>query len=185
MRLPCDFILDGTRGLVTVERKECKDFVHSLMSRRLFQQLVNVKEAFPDSQHMFLIHGNWRSLSRYSKFDMPAALSALASLMIDWKVQFAQFSNIQDAVLFLYSLAKRVSKPKVDSVLVIPKPRLRSVEEQAIYFLSSLPHIGGARAKKLLAQGKPLDVLTLLEIQDLGLPSGVREDILKVLEYRD
>ena len=186
-KLPVDYVINGVRGIVTVERKTTSDLISSIMDGRLFSQLSNTINTFPDSEHVYLIYGSWKMASKFSKFNMNGAYSAISSLITDWKVNVVTFSNEDDAVLFLYSLVKRVGKPKESSTLQIPKPKAKSVREQAIYFLASLPHIGYQKSKMMLSMGRPIDILTLIDsgLEVNGISPKIAKDIKAVLDYKE
>lgn len=186
-KLPVDYVIDGTRGIVTIERKTTPDFASSIMDGRLFSQISNTINAFPDGQHVYLIYGSWKLASKYSRFNMMGAYSALSSLLVDWKVNTVVFSKEEDAVFFLSSLVKRIGKPKGESSIQISKPKAKTVREQAIYFLASLPHIGYQKSKLMLGTGTPINVLTMIDSGMVvnGISPKISKDIKDVLDYRE
>ena len=195
-KLPCDYIVDGVRGTIVIERKDYKDFVASIFGRsnkaaltnRLFDQLKDSIQAFPDSKHLYLLTGNARDSSRYSRFGMDSAFQALTSLLVDWNANILHFPKESDGAMFLANLAKRVGRDRSQSHISIPKPRLPTVKEQATFFLASLPKIGAGRAETLLREGEVFEMLQRIYVGDgknvAGLGVSILNPIRKVLKYK-
>lgn len=188
--LPCDYVVDGIRGIVTIERKTINDFSSSIIDGRLFRQLKSTVEYFPDSQHLYLVYGYWRGAGKWGGPNMPTLMSAMNSLTVDWKANVVCFTRDTDAAMYLTSLVKRIGKPKDGaSTFTLPKPTFHNPRQQAMWFLSSLPHIGSGIAEELLnTHGTPLDVINLIASDKQGKVKGLTPDrladIRRVLLFR-
>jgi ERCC4-type nuclease len=191
--LPVDYIIEGIRGTLTVERKTASDFISSIRDGRLFNQLRVVSETLPQASHAYLVYGSLRWASKWSRTggSLAGVMSTLSSLIVDWRTTVMFFNSEKDAQLFLSTLVLRVGKPRDRSVSVsIYKPKLPTVQDSALYLLSSLPNIGITTARELLQLGSVIEVLTLLSSSGDGVPilRGLTPDRLKkireVLLYR-
>ncbi|MEM0057142.1 MAG: ERCC4 domain-containing protein [Candidatus Geothermarchaeota archaeon] len=154
--LPCDYYIDGIRGSICVERKAVSDFINSLETGRLFEQIYKTKLAYPDSHYLFLIHGYWERAIKWTKININAIYSALSSLMIDWKCSLLHFPRIEDCALYLAVMATRISKPKDKVKSPIYKPKAKTIDDVVLRIISGFPHISTTLGKRILKKYKTL-----------------------------
>lgn len=139
-----DYILSKEHAL---ERKTARDFVSSLISGRLFDQITRIREVYQSP--ILVIEGDFND--QLEEFRNPKALwGALASISLtyDTRVFFTKDPN-QTATL-LESLAKHSMIVRPEGPVIQPRPRLASEEEKQLAIVASLPGIGPKTADKLL-----------------------------------
>lgn len=154
--LPCDYYIDGVRGSICIERKDVSDFINSIETGRLFEQVHKTKTAYPDSHYLFLIHGYWERAIKWTKINTNAVYSALSSLIIDWRCSLLHFPRIEECALYLAVMASRISKPRGKTKVPVYKPKARTMDDVALRIISGFPHISTTLGKRILKKYKTL-----------------------------
>jgi ERCC4-type nuclease len=179
--VPCCYatleIGDYFVGDIPVERKESSDYVNSLVSGHLSEQLYNLSHNFELS--FLIVEGSIANALMYSKITRAAYLSSLAGTAIkrapDGKQGVINILSVDtefDTALLLKYIHNKTNDYE---------PRLPRMEKFAppygdilVYILSSFPHIGEKRAKNLLSRFGSIDGLVgasleqLQEVEDIG-----------------
>ena len=139
-----DYILSRKHAL---ERKTAQDFVSSLISGRLFDQVIRMREVY--ERPILVVEGEFND--QLEEFHNPKALwGALASISLtyDAKVFFTKDAN-QTAML-IASLAKHSMIRRSGGPVIQARPRFASEEEMQLAIVASLPGVGPKTADKLL-----------------------------------
>jgi len=165
-----DFLIQNT----AVERKTASDFISSMINKRLFRQLEEIKQ-YP--QHFLLIEGN---LQEQPFTNQNALRGFILSIIQDYKVPIIYSENEKESALFLYLLAKKSKNS--DSIRANKK--ILSKKEQLQYILEGFPGIGPSSAKKLLKKYKSLSALFKAPIADIKNTIGKKSNIFQLLEER-
>jgi len=136
-----DYLIQDT----IIERKTFPDFVSSILSKRLFDQLREIKK-YPN--HFLLIEGFYYD---YDKFNIHenAIRGMLLSIAIDYQIPIIYTEDEEDTANFLILVAKRYKKPKPE-ISIRPSKTFKTSEEQKQFILEGFPGIGPAAAKNLL-----------------------------------
>jgi len=170
-----DFQIRVPEGEITVERKQMTDFIGSLMSGRLEEQLRRLSEhAVPG----LVITGSFSDYSRYAKhkyFTEDHVIGAVASCVVKFGLRFviwvqSEKDNPHSAGIKLTTkILKKISEGKIDK---IPDRKLKrfKTDEPALDVIRMMCGISGETAKRLL--------------KDFGCIKGIinasDEDLLKV-----
>ena len=137
-----DFILDG---VVTVERKTAGDFIVSIIDRRLFRQVANLKK---NCDHpVLLIEGN--PFRTGLKMSRSAIRGALLNVQTVWNVPVIYSRSIEDSVELMQVMASQFKK----MAAVMPLRagyRPRRLNTRQLYVLQGFPGVGPNMAKRLL-----------------------------------
>lgn len=175
-----DFVLSED---VVVERKTAVDFIASIMDRRLFGQVAQMKATF--SRPIVLIEGD--VFSTRSAITPEALRGALSWLAVIEGISLVHTKTPADSASFIevmarhaqeglgYDISLRGSKPKDLKVL-------------ALFAIEGLPSIGPSNARKLLGHfGSAEGVFAatteqLCEVKGVGRKTA--EQIRELLSYK-
>ena len=132
---------------VAVERKTSTDFLQSIVDRRLFEQLSNMKDNFTNP--ILLIEGNSLFEKTINVHDN-AIRGALASITVDYSMPIIWTHNQLETAKMLYRIAYREQVGGNKSVGLRGKRRLLSENQMQEFLIEGFPGISGVTAKKLL-----------------------------------
>ncbi len=136
-----DYLIQDT----IIERKTFSDFVGSMINKRLFDQLREIKK-YP--KYFLIIEGFYYD---YDKFNVHenAIRGMLLSIAIDYQIPIIYTENEEDTANFLILVAKKYERPKQE-MSIRPSKTFKTSEEQKQFILEEFPGIGPAAAKNLL-----------------------------------
>ncbi len=133
---------------VGVERKTQEDFLQSLMDGRLFEQAKNMVGSF--ERPLLIIEGSGDLFSLRNLHEN-AIRGALSSLVVDYKIGVLQTKDEKDTARYLIQIAKREQLDLKREIQIRGDKRPLSTKEWQEFIVASLPNVGLALAKKLLA----------------------------------
>ena len=164
---PADYVLSSE---CAVERKTAGDFISSLFSGRLFEQVSSLKGAY--DKPVLILEGDIENQLKRRR-NPRAFWGAMMSLQIDMGMAVISTPSFMHTVDALYTLAKRLQKKKTDKITIQHKPRLMSDEDWQIYIVSSLPMIGDELAARLLKQFKTVRKIFQSKNKELEKVEGI------------
>ena len=170
-----DFIIRD----VAIERKAVNDFVSSLINKRLFKQLEEIKQ-YPK---YFLIIEGIEEQELYN--DNPEGISGnairgfLLSIILNYKVPIIFTKDEKDTAMFINVLARKQAKKHFS---INPKKKSFNKEEQKQFILEGFPGIGPATAKTLIKEFKSIKNITNTSIEKLQEVIGKKADIFKLVD---
>ena len=178
MLLYGDFILSDH---VVIEKKLVQDFIKSIMDKRLFQQLKQMKDNF--EKPILIIEGEE---PLYGMLQPNIIRGALAAITVDLSIPIIWTRDMADTAGIVYWIAKREQIDEKGKIDLRNKRIPETIEEQQEYLIASLPDISTVRAKALLKHFKtPQRVFnaTIEELQEIkSIGEKIAEKIKKVLE---
>ncbi len=136
-----DYLIQDT----IIERKTFSDFVSSILDKRIFSQLKEIKK-YPN--HILILEGFYYNYEDF-KIHKNAIQGMLLSVAIDYKVPIIYTEDEEDTANFLILTAKRYERPRPD-IGLRPSKTFRTEEEQKQFILEGFPGIGPAAAINLL-----------------------------------
>lgn len=161
-----------------IERKTFQDFQSSMIDKRIFKQLIEMKK-YPEQ---ILIIENF--LYNYQDFNIHenAQKGMMLSTILDYKIPIIFTENQEDTAKTLIVLAKRYEKdrPEISSR---PKKSLQTLQEKKKFILEGFPGIGPTISKKLLEKYKNLKEIFNLEKEKLK--EIERFDENKINEFKE
>jgi len=160
-----DYLIQDT----IIERKTFSDFVGSIIDKRLFTQLKEMKK-YPN--HFLIIEGFYYDYNRFNVHEN-AVRGMLLSIAIDYQIPIIYTENEEDTANFLILTAKRYEKPKQE-ISIRPSKTHKTPEEQKQFILEGFPGIGPAAAKQLLETFQSLQ----------GIFNSTEEELTKVLNAK-
>ncbi len=168
---------------VAIERKTAKDFVDSLIDKRLFKQARELSEEFKSP--LMILEGD----DLYNGLINPNAIrGAIASIAIDFGISIIPTRNAQDTAAMIKRIAVREQNGERTPIQIRTDKKPVSLMEQQLFIIESLPNIGPVNAKNLLSHfGTVSDVLNASEseLQEVeGIGKKTARDIRKVIDSK-
>ena len=168
---------------VAIERKTTKDFVDSLIDKRLFKQAKELSEEF--KHPLMILEGD----DLYSGMVNPNAIrGSLASIAIDFGISIIPTRNAQDTAAMIKRIAVREQNGERTPIQIRTDKKPVSLLEQQLFIVESLPNIGPVNAKTLLEHfGSVSKILNasesdLLEVEGIGKKTA--QNIRHVLDSK-
>jgi Fanconi anemia group M protein len=168
---------------VAIERKTAKDFVDSIVDKRLYKQARTLQEEF--KKPIMILEGD----DFYGGFLSPDAIrGALASIAIDFGISIIPTRNPEDTAAMIKRIAIREQSGKSTPIQIRTEKKPVNLWEQQLFIIESLPNVGPVTAKKLLKKfGTVQEVITGTEnqLQEVdGIGKKTAENIKKVLNSK-
>lgn len=168
---------------VAIERKTSKDFVDSILDKRLFKQASELKQEF--NNPILILEGD----NLYSGFVNPNAIrGAMASLAIDSGVSIIPTRNAQDTAAMIKRIAIREQNGEKTPISIRTEKKPLNIWEQQRYIVESLPNIGPVNAKRLLEHfGSVYNIINASEeeLQEVeGIGKKMAREIKKVVDSK-
>ena len=168
---------------VAIERKTTKDFVESIMDKRLFKQARELSEEF--KRPVIILEGD----DLYNGVIHPNAVrGSIAALALDFRISIIPTRNAQDTAYMIKRIAIREQKGEKIPIQIRTDKKPVSLMEQQLFIVESLPNIGPVNAKNLLSHfGSVSNVFNASEseLQEVdGIGKKTAENIRKVLESK-
>lgn len=137
-----DFILSEA---VAVERKTTRDFINSIIDKRLFEQLQVLEADF--AKPLTIIEGN--SLYGHREVHPNAIRGALFSVLLDYEVPILWSKSPDNTSDLLVSLAKREQFERERQVSIRGKKPSKDLSELQEFLICGLPHISSVMSQKI------------------------------------
>lgn len=167
-------------GDVLIERKTFSDFIGSMISKRLQEQLINLSK----SEKCFLLIEGFNY--EYGKFNIHenAVRGMILSVATDFGIPTIFTKDEEDTAKFLILLSRKFEKPRTDySIRQMKTPKTPGEQKQ--FILEGFPGIGPTTAKRLLKGFKNLNEIFSANEEMLkanGLDAKRIENFKKILE---
>ncbi len=138
--------LDGKIQTVGIERKTQNDFLNSIIDKRIFNQLITMKEHFDVS--LLIVEG---TLNIYSLRDFhPNAIrGVLTTIAVDFQIPILYTQNVRDTAHIIGILVKRLVKER-SPIVFNAKPKMMTVQAQQECIVGAFQGIGPVIAKNVL-----------------------------------
>lgn len=159
---------------VAIERKTAKDFVDSIVNKRLYKQAKAMREEF--KKPVMIIEGD----DFYSGFISPNAVrGAIASIAIDFGISIIPTRNWEDTAAMIKTIARREQKDNKVEIQVRTERKPVNIWEQQQFIIESLPNIGPVSARKLLKEFGNVKNIVNASLSDLQNVDGIGEKTAK------
>jgi Fanconi anemia group M protein len=161
-----DFLLgDG----VAVERKSARDFVSSILDRRLFDQTERLLESYP--RPLLVLEGD--PLSTEIGVHPNAIRGALAHVAVARRVPVLPSSGPQETAELLAVIARQVQAEGGERPRAPAKRRAATLSEHQEAVAASLPGVGRILARRLLEGSGSLAALAAADVDALRQVRGI------------
>ncbi|WP_303294924.1 DEAD/DEAH box helicase [Methanobrevibacter woesei] len=168
---------------VAIERKTAKDFVDSIMDKRLFKQATELREEFKNP--LIILEGD----DFYNGFINPNAVrGSIASIALDFSISIIPTRNAQDTAAMIKRIAIREQTGEKPHIQTRTDKKPVNMWEQQLFIVESLPNIGPVNAKKLLEHfGTVSKIINaseneLMEVEGIGKKTA--KNIRKVVDSK-
>lgn len=168
---------------VAIERKTAKDFVDSIMDKRLFKQATELREEFKNP--LIILEGD----DFYNGFINPNAVrGSIASIALDFGISIIPTRNAQDTAAMIKRIAIREQTGEKPHIQTRTNKKPVNMWEQQLFIVESLPNIGPVNAKKLLEHfGTVSKIINaseneLMEVEGIGKKTA--KNIRKVVDSK-
>lgn len=173
-----DYIINNW---LTIERKTAKDFLVSIISRRLFHQLTNLKNHCDCPA--LLIEGN--PYKTGFEFKKNAVKGALLSVQTIWYIPVI-FSGSKEDTRDILIMIGRQDDLHAESVSLRGGYRPKKLKSRQLYILQGLPRVGPVMAKRLMAHFKSIPEIINAPAEELMKVKGMgRISAEKIREILD
>jgi len=179
-RLPVgDFLLSSRVG---VERKTTNDFAQSIKGKRLFKQIIELKENF--SRPLMIIEG--QDLYSIRGMHPNAIRGALALITVVHGIPVLITRNPRDTATFLWIIARQEQEYLNYEVSLYGKRKAPTLKEEQKRILEAIPQIGPVLADSLLAHFGSVEKVVqaspeeLMQVYKIGKKKAMK--IREVLE---
>ena len=168
---------------VVIERKTAKDFVDSIIDKRLFKQARELSEEF--KRPLLILEGD----DIYNGMLHPNAVrGTIAAIAIDFGISIIPTRNSEDTAAMIKRIAVREQSGDKVNIQIRTDKKPTSMWEQQLFIIESLPNIGPVNAKNLLKHfGTVENVIkaTESELQEVeGIGKKTAKNIRKVVESK-
>ena len=166
---------------VIIERKTAKDFVESIIDKRLFKQARELSEEF--KRPILILEGD----DIYNGMIHPNAVrGTIAAIAIDFGISIIPTRNSEDTAAMIKRIAVREQTGEKTPIQIRTDKKPLSLWEQQLFIIESLPNIGPVNAKNLLQHfGSVEKVINASEseLQEVeGIGQKTAKSIRKVVE---
>ncbi len=177
-----DYLLGFDNYGVLVERKTPCDFLASLKSNRLWDQMRRMLApgvmGIPIKRRALIIDGEFSSILENSGFGWNHIMGSLMEITYKYGITVFQAENRDAFVEFFRILLKRELEGKNEGQIEakwskIPPQRMMSEREWKIYVLTSLPNVGNKLADALLQHFGSIQNIAKSSIIDLKKIPGI------------
>ena len=161
-------VADYIIGKTAVERKTGADLISSMLNKRLFIQLENLKQY----ENPLLIIESYQSLNlEETNLNENAVRGLLLSISLDYKIPIVFTKDPKETAIFLNLIAKK----KKSEISLRAKLKI-SDSERLQFILEGFPNIGPITAKKLLKEYKTLKNTILAKEEEIKSLIGKKAD---------
>lgn len=165
-------------GDTIIERKTTNDFISSMLSKRLIEQLRNMQKY---KQKILIIEGKQENLINNETNLNPNSIRGfILSIINNYNTGIIFTKDYKDTAQYLITLAKQQLKPKTEISLHSRIPK--TIKEQKQYILEAFPNIGPKTAKNLIKEFKTLsNIFNLPEEELKKILKGKTENFKKLI----
>lgn len=136
-------------GQTTIERKTFQDFISSMINKRIFKQLEEIKQS---PQSLLIIEGYDLRLLEDSSLSANALRGLILSINLKYQIPIIFTRNEEETANYIKLIANKKEK---EISLKFTKRNL-SKKEQLQYIIEAFPNVGPVKAKKLLEKFQTL-----------------------------
>jgi Fanconi anemia group M protein len=171
---------DYLLGKTCIERKTYPDFISSMINKRIFRQLKEIKRY--DEPTIILESPSALNPEKEKTSLDKAAKGLMLSIVNDYKIPLIFSSGPEETVDFIELIAKRKNKIKTEMSMRISATPKNS-EEQKRFVLEGFPGIGASISKRLLEKFKTLK--NVFNASDNELEKIERFDKNKITKFKE
>jgi Fanconi anemia group M protein len=163
---------------VAIERKEGGDFVASIMDNRLFDQLLRLKETYPNP--VLILEGLNNEVFENTGMNIKSIYGALAFISYKLGIAVIPTRHLEDTAIVVERIAYREQIKDEMPVLSRSAPKNMDTFERRCFVLEGLLDIGPTKAKQLIERFEtPFRVFEAIKFTKIlytstGNPKGIQ-----------
>ena len=162
-----DYLLGGGYG---IERKTYPDFISSIYSKRIFNQVKVLKDNF---SHPLLIIEN-KPLFKSKSINKNLLRGSMIYIMVKQRVPIIKTENPQETAKIIISLSRSKQNFEPSSLLTMQsKKRAISTPDKQKRVIEAFPGIGPKMASKILKHFKSINDFCLADEKEIRKVEGV------------
>lgn len=167
-RLPvADYVLSPE---IAVERKSVRDLVSSVYDSRLFYQAARISSAY--AKPYLLVEGDSKEVERLAK-NLKSFYGAVANVTLAYGLRLLYTADPGQTAIAVAELLRHARTKPLTKMPSELSPKSKSVPQQQLYVVSSMPGVGRKLAEKLLMKyGTPRRIMGLTA-GELALTQGI------------
>jgi len=132
---------------ICFERKTWSDLYSSVIDKRLFHQLPDLKKNF--SKPCILLEGTLEEACQKHYIDKTLIRSVILSIALNYQIPIIPTINEQDTTRYIKRAIKRLNRPKSSIIPLQARPKPKDPVELEQFIWESMPMIGPVLAKDL------------------------------------
>lgn len=173
-------------GIAIIERKTSVDLVHSIRSKRLWDELFRIN-MLEELEKYLLIEGSLALIEKFTKWSPNSVVGTVLSIS-NMGIKLFFSPSRKWTIIFLYQLAKKSEKieRKIYPIRIVKKSLTLPEIQQAV--LEGIPGVGPTHAIKLLQYFKTIRNIANAKIDDLLCVEGIglkrAEEIYRVFNEK-
>ena len=167
-RLPVgDYVLNPE---LAVERKSVRDLVSSVYDSRLFYQAARISAAY--AKPYLLVEGDSKEVASLVK-NLKSFYGAITNVTLAYGLRMLYTANQKETAVAIAELLNHARAKPLARMPTETPPKGKSVPQQQLYLVSSMPGIGRKLAEKLLSKyGTPRRIMSLTA-GELAMTQGI------------
>jgi len=156
-----DIIVSNKIG---IERKTIQDFVNSIIDKRIFTQLKDLKNNFENP--IIILEGK-EDIYSVRNIHPNAIRGMLATIVSSFNIPIINTKDSQDTAEFIKILANREQSNNEKEFAINFSKKPMTTKEQQEFIIESLPGIGPSLSKSLLRKFKKVKNIINADINEL------------------
>jgi len=162
-----------------VERKTVRDFVNSVSSGRLFDQVYRLASSY--SKPTLIVEGDVDFAVSLLKGGIRSFYGALTYLWMVYGATSFFTSNEFETAELLYSLIRHEQVRDKKRVIIRVKPKFSSIKERQLYVVQGFPGIGPKLAERLLRKFGSIKRIVNASPVEIALVEGIGRKVASEL----
>lgn len=132
---------------ICFERKTWSDLYNSVIDKRLFYQLPELKREF--SKPCIILEGNFKEANRNHYIDKNLIRSVILSIALNYQIPIIPTTDEKDTSIYIKRAVQRLNRPKSNLIPLQTRPKPKDPVELEQFIWESMPMIGPVLAKDL------------------------------------
>ncbi|MDG7007405.1 MAG: heavy metal resistance protein CzcA [Nitrososphaerota archaeon] len=162
-----DYVLNPE---LAIERKSVRDLVSSIYDSRLFYQASKLSAAY--AKPFLLVEGDSKEVESLTK-NLKSFYGAIANVSLAYGLRVLYTANPRETAMAIAELLAHARASPLARMPAEVPPKSKSVHQQQLYLVSSLPGVGRKIAERLLSKyGTPRKVMGLTA-GELAMTAGI------------
>ena len=169
---------------VAIERKEGFDFVSSIIDNRLFEQLLRLKETYPNP--ILILEGLNDEVFKNTGMRLSSIYGALSFISYKLAIAIIPTRNLEETAIVIERIAYREQVKDDMPLLSRRAPKEMTVEDRRAFIIEGLVDIGPKKAKVLIEKFKtPFNVIKAIKNTEIiytrtGNPKDIKGPLKEI-----